>query len=63
MSLKCLFHYDALNVKKHICSNFSDHHIDNSCIQKNEKPIKKILVLELTKFHVELKKEISDTMA
>ena len=48
----CLFPYDVLNIKKHIGSSVSDH-IDNSCIQK--KPIKKLLVLKWTKFHVKLR--------
>ena len=43
----------SLNVKKHICCSVSDD-IDNSTL-KNKKPIKKLLVLKWTKFHVKLK--------
>ena len=49
----CLFLYDVLNIKKNICSSVSDHN-DNSTL-KNKKPIKKLLVLKRTKFHVELR--------
>ena len=40
-------------VKKDICSSVSDD-IDNSTL-KNKKPIKKLLVLKRTKFHVKLR--------
>ena len=40
---------DVVSVKKRICSSIS-HHIDISA--SNKKPIKNLLVLKLTRFHV-----------